>query len=118
LIDPLKLPLDRLKNLVIIPDNKLNYLPFETLIHSESKRPLVTMCPISYSHGLRLWLLQRKAVSSAKGKQYFAAFAPQYSSNYLLSFDDNHPVHRNRLQDIKAATHEAVQLAQHVGGSL
>lgn len=118
LIDPLKLPLDRLKNLVIIPDNKLNYLPFETLIHSESKRPLVTMCPISYSHGLRLWLLQRKAVSSAKGKQYFAAFAPQYSSNYLLSFDDNHPVHRNRLQDIKAATHEAVQLAQHVGGRL
>lgn len=118
LIEPLKLPLDSLKNLVIIPDNKLNYLPFETLIHSESKRPLVTMCPISYSHGLRLWLLQRKAVSSAKGKQYFAAFAPQYSSEYMLSFADNQPVNRNRLQDITGATHEAVQLAQRFGGNL
>ena len=118
LIEPLKLPLDRLKKLVIIPDNKLNFLPFETLIHTESKRPLVTICPISYSHGLRLWLLQRRAVSSAKGKPYLAAFAPQYSSDYMLSFADNHPANRNRLQDITGATHEAVQLAQHFGGNL
>ena len=118
LIEPLGLPLDQVEILVIIPDNKLNFLAFETLIHPESRRPLVTMCPISYSHGLRLWLLQRRSASSPPRNQYFAAFAPEYSTDYMQAFSGSHPASRDRLQDIAGATDEAVQLAQRLGGNL
>src|SRR5690606_26769363 len=63
LIAPLQLPLDQKQNLIVIPDNKLNFIPFETLIHSERNRPLVSLVSISYSHGLPLWLLQKKATT-------------------------------------------------------
>lgn len=118
LIAPLQLPLDALQNLVVIPDNKLNFIPFETLVHPELNRPLVSFFPISYSHGLSLWLLQKKAAPSTRGQRYFAAFAPQYSADYMSSFVDDNPTNRGRLQDIAAATHEAVQLATYFDGNL
>ncbi|MEC3879208.1 CHAT domain-containing protein [Parapedobacter sp. 10938] len=118
LIDPLRLPLDALQKLVVIPDNKLNFIPFETLVHPEWNRPLVSFFSISYSHGLQLWLLQRKAAPSVRGQQNFAAFAPQYSTDYMSHFADNNPTNRGRLQDIAAATHEAIQLAAYFDGNL
>lgn len=117
LVQPLGLPLDKLNGLIIIPEHKLNFIPFETLIDPENNQPLVAACPISYSHGLQLWLLQQKPISTKSAKKYFAAFAPQYSNDYMLAFADNNP-QRSRLYDIAGATHEATQLAQYFDGSL
>src|SRR5690606_15985377 len=117
LIQPLGLPLDKLHGLIIIPENKLNFIPFETLIDPENNQPLVAACPISYSHGLQLWLLQRKPFSTKSAKKYLAAFAPQYSIDYMLAFSNNNP-QRSRLYDIAGAAHEATQIAQNFDGSL
>src|SRR5690606_5516850 len=117
LIEPLALPLSRLKKLIIIPEHKLNFIPFETLIDPKGNQPLVAVCPISYSHGLQLWLLQQKSPLTKQRQGYFAAFAPHYSTDYMLSFVEDNP-NRSRLQDIAGATHEAVQLAHYFDGSL
>lgn len=119
LIAPLQLPLNSLKKLVFIPDNKLNFIPFETLVHPDSNLPLLSLAPVSYSHGLKLWLLQEKTAAPTQSEQQlFAAFAPQYSTDYMATFVENNPVNRSRFQDIAGATKEAVQLAQYFDGSL
>lgn len=117
LIEPLALPFESLKKLIIIPEHKLNFIPFETLIDPKENQPLVAVCPISYSHGLKLWLLQQKSSVAKQRKRYFAAFAPQYTTDYMLAFADDNPS-RNRLQDIAGATQEATQLAHYFDGSL
>lgn len=118
LIAPLQLPFDKVKELVIIPDNKLNFIPFETLVHPDSNRPLVSLCPISYSHGLKLWLLQESSTPAPREQQLLAAFAPQYATDYMAAFVGDKPANRNRLQDIAGATEEAIQLAQYFDGNL
>ena len=118
LIVPLQLPLDQVKKLVFIPENKLNYIPFETLIHPDLNLPLVSLCAISYSHGLKLWLLQEKATPAQREQQLFAAFAPQYSTDYMAAFVGDKPLRRNRLQDIAGATQEAMELSQYFDGNL
>lgn len=117
LIQPLGLPLEKMHKLVIIPEHKLNFIPFETLIAPENNQPLIAACPISYSHGLQLWLSQQQLHSPKSKQRNFAAFAPQYSNDYLLALGGNLST-RSRLYDITGATREATQLAQYFDGSL
>ena len=56
IVKPILNNLNRIpKNLIIIPDNYLNNLPFENLIQ-ESSKPLFTLYNIQYQHSLKLWL--------------------------------------------------------------
>ena len=82
-------------NLVIVPDGKLSYLPFEMLIketlpHTEGGRSfqkyrylLQEGYTISYAYSANL-LLEQKKERSEKAPQFLAAFAPQYHNQDTL----------------------------------
>ncbi|HLW09646.1 MAG TPA: CHAT domain-containing tetratricopeptide repeat protein [Fermentimonas sp.] len=117
LIDPLDVPLEKVQKLIVIPVDKLSYIPFETLVPNGQHRPLVTNFPISYSYGLNLWLLKQVSTTNGNKQRYLAAFAPKYSNSYMNSFAEDYPPSRSRLYDIAGATREAAELTKYFEGN-
>ncbi|HEX4878146.1 MAG TPA: CHAT domain-containing protein, partial [Chitinophagaceae bacterium] len=70
LIRPLKHGLNNIKRLIIIPDDELNYLPFEAL-QNEEKRYLTEQFSVTYQYSATLFD-QRKNSSYARGTLGFA----------------------------------------------
>lgn len=106
----LLLPKGLNQQVVIIPDNFLNYVPFETLFDQNSKQYLVQQKVIAYDYSLPLFLLHQKG-----SKSYFipnlAAFSPDYSG---LSDD----VRATGFKKLKFAGVEAAAIANLFGGDL
>lgn len=118
LLAPLDLGHGDLHSLVIVPDNVLNYLPFETLVDSVHGQPLVARVPISYSYGLRLWYLQGRAAEVSAPQKPFVAFAPHYSSDDLQNRSENRPGDNKRLQNLAGAAREAAAISRTWKGTL
>lgn len=67
------------KNLTIIPDNYLNYLPFESLQNPQSNDFFVTQTNITYNASIALWYLHNKQKQSNTSVK-LATFAPTYNN--------------------------------------
>ena len=77
--------LDREKrNLVIIADNVLNYIPFEILRSSDGSL-LLNKYNISYNGSVRLFMELKKEFFKYDAPQNWAGFAPTYSEEQTLS---------------------------------
>ncbi len=90
------------KNITIIPDNYLNYLPFESLQNPTTKEFWVQQANISYNYSLSLWYLHQTNKSS-KQSIHLAAFAPNYNNALYDS---------TRLNNLPFAKQEANYIAQ------
>lgn len=90
------------KNITIIPDNYLNYLPFESLQNPVTKDFLVQQVNISYNYSLSLWYLHQINKSSTQSIN-LAAFAPNYNN---VLYDST------RLNNLPFAKQEANYIAQ------
>lgn len=115
---PFEEQLKQYDQLVIIPDGKLNYLPFESLKATEDSDFLVYTHEISYSPSLSLWYLTNH-ISLARAndnKKLIAAFAPSYSDTYYSKVRAASTHHR--LNDIKGAATEAQSIIENYGGDL
>lgn len=77
-LSKLLLPSVVARNINIIPDGFLNYLPFEILEVSNSKHPIINQSSVSYAYSLPMWL-QTQGKSHHK-KSNLLAVAPNYSS--------------------------------------
>lgn len=102
LITPLQIE-GKYKKLVIVPEDFLNFLPFETLVN-EKNEPLVLNKNVSYSYSLKL-LLHQKENSSSTGNINVAAFAPAYKK--FSSAGEMLAVRSNNLYDLASAKKEA-----------
>ncbi len=72
------------KNLVIIPDNVLNYIPFEILLNTENKL-LIEDYTICYSGSVHLFLELKNDFFNYNSPNYWAGFSPKYKQDYELS---------------------------------
>jgi CHAT domain-containing protein len=92
LIKPIEGYISHKEHLIVIPDDYLYYVPFETLVsnNSAAKKPyedyskpdyLIKSHAISYHHSATLWYNSRKREneSAAKQKVNFIGFAPVFS---------------------------------------
>lgn len=106
-------------DLIIIPDNKLSFLPFESLIDAETGSLLIMKYRISYSYSLSLWQLQQQP-RSFTGRRLLAAFSPLYSTDSLSIAGDVPRDTRNssHMQDIAGASREAAYIAEVLKGDL
>lgn len=98
------------KKLTIIPDNILNYVPFESLYDEQSKEYLVQKHSIAYEYSLPMWLLHRQ---SAKNNTSYklAAFSPAYSGGPAYSKS-------SEFKTLKYAGQEASTIASLFPGDL
>ncbi len=81
----LKDKLDRSKNnLIIIPDNVINYIPFEILKNQKSKY-LIEDFTVSYSGSVRLLLELNNDYFNYESPNYWVGFSPQYDNDNRLS---------------------------------
>jgi len=77
--------MDRKKNnLVIIPDNILNYIPFEILQNDKNKY-LIENFDISYSGSVHLFLELKNDYFKYSLPNYWAGFSPKYEEDEMLS---------------------------------
>lgn len=118
LIQPFEAQIQAHDNLIIVPDGKLNYLPFEVLRGGKNGDYLVTRHNISYSPSLSLWNLTSDAAAhnSVGQSMEIAAFSPVYSEAYYDGQTRN--TAENRLEDIQGATREAKAIANSFSGDL
>ena len=85
LISPLRPQLTQIKRLVIIPDDELNYLPFEAL-QDENKKYLIEHFSIQYQYSTAL-LGEIEESNPSSGNLSFAPFASRgYSDSSGISF--------------------------------
>ncbi len=71
-------------NMVVIPDNVLNYIPFE-ILQNDNGKYLIEDFTISYSGSVRLFLELQNDFFKYKSKNYWAGFSPKYQENDQLS---------------------------------
>lgn len=76
LVQPFEKWISAAEKLVIIPDDFLSYLPFETLTDPTENRYLIQKHAISYAYSIKLWELQLSGV--APKAESVVAFAPTY----------------------------------------
>ncbi|MCF6223729.1 MAG: CHAT domain-containing protein [Flavobacteriaceae bacterium] len=74
--------------LIIIPDNVLNYIPFEILINDENKY-LIEDFTISYTGSVNLFMELKNDFFKYESPNYWAGFSPNYKQNYKLSSNQN-----------------------------
>lgn len=67
------------KNLTIIPDNYLNYLPFESLQNPQSNDYFIMQANITYNASIALWYLHNKQKQTNTSVK-LATFAPAYNN--------------------------------------
>ncbi|GAB3646099.1 hypothetical protein GCM10028791_05520 [Echinicola sediminis] len=117
LIRPLGLSEQGIKNLVIVPQSKLNLLAFESMEDPKSGRLLIEDYEISYAYSLKLWELQRNSGAYSSGKNSIAAFVPEYPKSYLAAMEEEH-VTRGRLTYLEGALSEARYIVDKMGGDV
>lgn len=71
-------------NMIIIPDNVLNYIPFE-ILQRENNKYLIEDFTISYSGSVRLFLELQNDFFKYRSKNYWAGFSPKYDQEDKLS---------------------------------
>lgn len=98
--------------LIIIPEDFLSYIPFETLIGPD-KKLLLTHHSISYSYTLPLWAAQQELDQPLRGKQVLAV-APRYP----MQSQSNQLAKRGGFYHLPFAEQEATQLVSRYGGQL
>ncbi|WP_439487942.1 CHAT domain-containing protein [Algoriphagus sp.] len=100
------------RQLLIIPDDIVNYVPFEAL--TPNGKPagfLVTQHDISYSGSLPLWLLQHGMEKNSTAS--FAAFAPHYSTT-----QEKELLRGNSAIDLPGAASEAIRISELLKGEI
>ncbi len=75
-------------NLVIIPDNILNYIPFE-ILQNEKNKYLIENFDISYSGSVHLFLELKNDYFKYSLPNYWAGFSPVYGEGESLSSNTN-----------------------------
>lgn len=116
IVSPFKESLASSDHLIIIPDGKLNYLSFESLVSDENNDYLIQHHEVSYSPSLSLWYLTNRSKRSVnENKKLIAAFAPVYSDSY---YSQSRKANSNRLENIEGATKEAKAIVDSYGGDL
>ncbi|MDR7128984.1 CHAT domain-containing protein [Algoriphagus sp. 4150] len=101
-----------LQNLLIIPDDIINYVPFEALTPAgKSEGFLINRHEISYSSSLPLWLLQSGKKNPTPPT--FAAFAPDYSSPQQIGF-----LRDSTATSLPGAASEAMRISELLGGMI
>lgn len=102
-------PFELKKSIIIIPDGFLNYLPFETLFNTKTKKYLVENHLISYDYSMPMWLMHQKN----KGKNYsnLVAFSPFYSSTLKTT-------NRSDFRELKYAGIESESIVNLFDGTL
>lgn len=96
------------EEITIVPDGFLNYLPFEILEVSQTKKPLVALAQVSYAYSLPMWLLTKEQ-GAAKSSNLLAV-APDYSQSTAAES-------RNDLKRLPFAEQESAAVAQLFGGN-
>ena len=71
-------------NIVIIPDDVLNYIPFE-ILQNENQEFLIENYTISYSGSARLYLELKNKFFDYELPNYWVGFSPKYNSTNSLS---------------------------------
>lgn len=104
-----------IKELILIPDGLLNYIPFEAIPVNQYGRYLIMDYTVSYAYSSSFWSSQL-ATKKSKAKQLFAGFAPGYSS----SFQNQDSMLRNPMQGqwlpLPGAKTEVTQIAKLLNG--
>jgi CHAT domain-containing protein len=105
----LLIPFTLNKQITIIPDNFLNYLPFETLIQPKTQKYVVENHAISYDYSLPMWLMhfQNKELNR---NQSLAVFSPFYNQKT----GDK----RSDFKDLKFASIESLKIVSLFNGTL
>ena len=104
------LPFNLQKNLTLIPDSYLNYLPFEVLMNPKTKQYTIENHFISYDYSLPMWELHQQ-YKNTKTNQSLAAFSPFYSS-----FASENT--RSNFKDLKFAAMESQKIVSLFNGDL
>lgn len=100
---------DSAKITTLVPDNFLNYVPFESLYDARSGRFLGETHTVSYAYSLPLWLLHQKASYPALAAVRMTSFSPAYRGEQLVH-------ERQQLHELRYAREEASRVAELFGG--
>jgi len=94
LIKPFENEINKINKLVIIPDNELTRIPFETLVYKENNENkfLIEKLAISYNYSSFLWLKSRKHPKN-KENISFIGFAPVFLDKHKISSEN--PLNNN-----------------------
>lgn len=103
------MPFQLKKKITVIPDNFLNYLPFETLINPKDGKYLVQNHNVSYDYSLPMWLLHYQN-KEEHHKQSLAVFSPFY--------DQKSGENRSDFKNLKFANIESQKIASLFDGDL
>jgi CHAT domain-containing protein len=71
-------------NMVVVPDNVLNYIPFE-ILQSDNGKYLIEDFTISYSGSVQLYLELQNDFFQYEFENYWAGFSPKYKKEDRLS---------------------------------
>lgn len=77
LINPLRLAPGNPQQLIIIPDENLGFLAFETLLLPDG-RHLIDQYSLSYAYSLPLWTIHQQSKTESTKENKLVAFAPAY----------------------------------------
>ena len=126
------LPLDQVQRLIVVPDGKLSYLPFEVLL-TEARQPvakdafrkanfaklpyLLRQCRVNYLYSAQLWLQQLQRARQTNNGQILG-FAPAYQGIVMPNWRQQREVDlRKDLNDLPGAAQEVNQLKAHYRGA-
>lgn len=115
LIEPLSL--EKNTALIIVPDQSLAYLPFETLIDEENQS-VIDNHAVSYGYSLKLMDIQNTLKGSYNGQ--LAAFSPNYDLDFAQSSDseDIDILVRSGNYELAGAKKESEQISSIFKGDL
>ena len=71
-------------SITVIPDNYLNYIPFESLQNPATKKFFVHQATVNYNYSLSLWYIHKVSTGTNK-KIALASFAPTYNNSVFDS---------------------------------
>jgi len=98
------------KKLTIIPDEFLNYLPFELLFDKVSNQYLVEKSTLSYDYSLALYLFNKQNNIKIDNKNLIA-FSPNYKNQETASV-------RSGFSELKFAKQEAILVSKLFDGTI
>lgn len=125
-----KVDLTDLKRLIIVPDGKLSYLPFEVLL-SEPRQPveeirkanfktlpyLLRQFPVNYLYSAQIWLQQRQPNQRSNNGQILG-LAPTYEGSVSPDWRPQREVAlREKLINLPGAAAEVANLQEHYRGA-
>lgn len=115
LIQPFEKSIGAATKLIFIPDDFLNYLPFETLTDKKHNRYLIQKHAVSYAYSIKLWELQFKDITPVE--KTVVAFAPSYAGS-LPATSLQIRTGRNGLIPLNNTKPEAAQIISLYKGTL